>query len=241
MNHGTASLLEKARQSYQNKDWAKASYLLEEILEGDSQCSEAYFMLANMAHMRGEIGKALKAFRKVLSIEPEHTDASVALSVLLNDIGKYQEAQKVFDNAKARIKKRDRGFIDPHINKTFALKHAELGEMYFSYQRYEEALFELNKAIRLDPEYLKGRIRIAKIFHKLGHSQKAHQELRKLKNEHPRFIDGLLALGLYYYSEGKVLEAQSEWQQVLKYGPDNRDAQMYLDMSRTASQTSISS
>ena len=36
-----------------------------------------------------DIGKAIKAFNKVLSLEPNHTDASISLSVLYNPINQY--------------------------------------------------------------------------------------------------------------------------------------------------------
>ena len=57
---------------------------------------------------------------------------------------------------------------DKHINKKFASKHYELADLYLSYNRYDEALFEFNKVVGLDPENLEARIKISKVYAKKG-------------------------------------------------------------------------
>jgi hypothetical protein len=49
-----------------------------------------------------------------------------------------------------------------------------------------------------------------------------------------------MALGLLYYGNGNIIEAQSEWQGVISREPNHSDAQMYLQLSRTATETNIS-
>ena len=104
----------------------------------------------------------------------------------MNDIGRYEQAQEVFEKANKKVKQESKGVEDPHINTRFAAKHFELAEMYFSYNRYEEALFEYNKAISLNPSDLEVRIKIAKVYSKKGYLAKALEELRKLKSENPQ-------------------------------------------------------
>lgn len=85
-------LLKSARECFERLEYKKAQLLLNEIIESDDRNVDAFFLLANIFHINGEIGKAEKAFNKVLSINPEHTDAAISLSVLYNDIGKYEDA-----------------------------------------------------------------------------------------------------------------------------------------------------
>ena len=222
----------------------KALLLLNDILESNEKrpeiLAECYFQLANIAHSRGEIGKAIKSFDKAIELNPNHTDASICLSVLYNDIGHYEDAKKIFQKTDNRVKNSSsEGIDDEHIRKKFSIKHYELAELYLSYNRLEEALFEYNKAISLDEKNLEARIKVAKVYAKKKFLSKAFDELKRLKNEHPGYTPARIHLGILYYGCGKILEAQAEWQKVLAREPGHSEAAMYLNLSRTASEVSL--
>ncbi|MFL5783384.1 MAG: tetratricopeptide repeat protein [Bacteriovoracaceae bacterium] len=233
-------LLKKAKEAFQKNDFKTASLFLNEVIEQNPNSTEAYFYLANVFHVRGELGKAIKGFQRVLELDPNHTDAAISLSVIYNDIGKYEEAKAIFERANNQVKNNPtQGVADPHLNKKFSLKHYEIAEMYVSYNRCEEALFEYNKAIALDPDNLEIRIKVAKAYTKKGFTSKAFDELRRLKNEHPGYMPARIALGLLYYGNGNIIEAQSEWQNVLSREPQHPEATMYVNLSRSASETTV--
>lgn len=235
-------LLKTARECFEKLEYKKAQVVLNEIIESDDRNVDALFLLANIFHINGEIGKAIKAFNKVLNLNPEHTDAAISLSVLYNDIGQYEDAKKVFDKANERVKGKNKGsglMEDKHINKKFASKHYEIADLYLSYNRYDEALFEFNKVVGLDPENLEARIKIAKVYAKKGFVAKAIEELRNLKNEEPSYAPARIALGVIHYGNGNVLEAQSEWEKVLIKDPFHPEASMYMNLSKTATETRI--
>lgn len=233
-------LLKKAKEAFQKNDLKTASLFLNEIIDQNPNATEAFFYLANVFHVRGELGKAIKGFQRVLELDPNHTDAAISLSVIYNDIGKYEEAKAIFEKANNQVKNtQGQGLADPHLNKKFSLKHYELAEMYVSYGRADEALFEYNKAITLDPDNLEIRIKVAKAYTKKGFTSKAFDELRRLKNEHPGYMPARIALGLLYYGNGNIIEAQSEWQNVLSREPSHPEATMYVNLSRTASETTV--
>lgn len=234
-----AQLLNKGKDLFQANSFKKSMMALEEVIEINPKNIEAYFILGNIFHIKGQLGKAIKAFNKVLELDPNHTDASISLSVILNDIGKYEQAQEVFEKANNHVKKEGKGVDDPHINKKFASRHYEIAEMYFSYNRYDEALFEYNKATALDPENLEIRIKVAKVYSKKGYISKAFEELRRLKTEHPSYTPARVALGLLHYGSGNILEAQTEWQNALMKEPHNDELQMYLSLSKTATETNL--
>lgn len=233
-------LLKKAKEAFQKNDLKTASLFLNEIIDQNPNATEAYFYLANVFHVRGELGKAIKGFQRVLELDPNHTDAAISLSVIYNDIGKYEEAKAIFEKANNQVKNsQGQGVADPHLNKKFSLKHYELAEMYVSYGRCDEALFEYNKAIALDPDNLEIRIKVAKAYTKKGFSSKAFDELRRLKNENPGYMPVRIALGLLYYGNGNIIEATAEWQNVLSREPNHPEAMMYVNLSRTASETTV--
>lgn len=234
-------ILREGIDCYERGEFKKARIHFTDIVEVNGKNAQAFFYLANIFHMRGEIGKAIKAFNKVLSLDPSHTDAAISLSVLYNDIGRYEEAKKVFAKANERVKSTDsEGLIaDKHVNKKFSNKHYELADLYMSYNRFDEALFEYNKAINLDPENLEIRIKSAKVYAKKGFVEKAKEELRSLKNEYPNFVPARIALGILYYGNGQIIEAQAEWERALVKEPKNEEALMYLNIAKTATETTL--
>jgi tetratricopeptide (TPR) repeat protein len=235
-------LLKNGIDCFNRGEYKKAQALLNDIIETDSKNVDAFFYIANIFHINGEIGRAIKAFNKVLEIDPTHTDASISLSVLYNDIGHYEDAKKIFDKANERVKARtvtNEGIQDKHINKKFALKHLEMADLYLTYNRYDEALFEYNKVVALDNENLDARIKVAKVYAKKGFTSKAFDELKQLKNEYPDHIPARVSLGVLYYGTGKILEAQSEWERILAKEPSHSEAAMYLNLSKTATETTI--
>ncbi len=235
-------LLKSARECFDKQEYKKAQVVLNEIIESDDKNIDALFLMANIFHINGEIGKAIKAFTKVLTLNPEHTDSAISLSVLYNDIGQYEEARKVFEKANERVKSKGSGaglMEDAHINKKFSSKHFELADLYLSYNRYDEALFEFNKVVALDPINLEAKIKIAKVYAKKGFIAKAIEELRTLKNEEPNYAPARIALGVIHYGNGNVLEAQAEWEKVILKDPFNQEANMYLNLSKTATETNL--
>ncbi|HXH73708.1 MAG TPA: tetratricopeptide repeat protein [Bacteriovoracaceae bacterium] len=234
-------LLKKAKEAFQKNDLKTANLLLTEVIEQNPNSTEGFFYLANVFHVRGELGKAIKAFQKVLELDPHHTDAAISLSVIFNDIGRYEEAKAIFDKANNQVKNtQQQGLSDPHLNRKFSLKHYELAEMYASYGRADEALFEYNKAVTLDPDNLEIRIKVAKAYTKKGFISKAFDELKRLKNEQPGYMPARIALGLLYYGNGNIIEAQAEWQNVLSREPGHAEATMYVNLSRKATETTVS-
>ena len=235
-------LLDDAKKLYNLRNFQEAQLKFQKILSKDSRHSDAYFYLGNIFHQKGEIGKAINAFKKVVILDENNTDAAISLSVIYNDIGQYDEAKKIFErvNEKVKSKSSTDGFQHKKINKKFALKHNELGELYLSYQRYDEALFEFKKAAALNPDAIEYRIRLAKTFAKKGFHTKALEELKRLKNEFPKSTDVRMALGLLYYAQGKMLEAQMEWEAVLVKNPYHEEAGHYLNQCKGVQETVLS-
>lgn len=234
------SALTKAINAFKNKQFNLAQSTLEDLVKTNEEIPSAWFHLGNIFHLKGQLGKAVQAFQKVLELEPGHTDASISLSVILNDIGRYEEARKYFEGANHNVKRDEgQGVFEDSIDRKFAHKHFELAELYFSYNRFDEALFEYTKAQKLNKDNLEISIRIAKLYAKQGFNNKAQEELKSLKRQHPSFLSARIALGLLHYGQGKVIEAQTEWNSVLSFEPAHQEANMYLNLSNNATETSL--
>jgi tetratricopeptide (TPR) repeat protein len=239
MKMNQANLYKEAKDLFDKNQLNAAKILFEKIVLNEANHLDANFWLGNIYYLKGEMAKAIKAFKLILQIDPHHTEAAVSLSVILNDIGRYEEASKVYASANQNVGTNKDFPDDPHLNKKFSLKHYELAELYYRHNRYDEALFEYNKARDLDLSNLELRIKIAKVYSKKGFFAKAQEELTRLKSEHPEFIPARIAMGLLFYSQGQIVEAQSEWRFALSKEPQNEQIKTYLKISDNATETRI--
>jgi tetratricopeptide (TPR) repeat protein len=216
-----------------HKEFGKAETLIREKLRDEPNSADGHYLLGVMHYFQGQFAPTVENLRRALSLDPQHTDAAICLSVLFNDIGKYDDAKRVFEQANQSVAHKRTG-DDMGIDRKFAVKHMELADLYFRYRRYDEAIEEYAKAAMLDPTTLEIRIRLAKAYAKKGFLTRAMQELQQLKHEHSHFTPARIQLGLLHYSQGNVLDAELEWEGVAEIEPGNREAQAYLEMCKQA-------
>lgn len=162
--------------------------------------ADGHYLLGVMHHFKGNLRETVQSLREALRLDPRHTDAAICLSVLLNDIGRYDEAKGIFEIANHSVSSKRSG-DDFEVDQKFAIKHLEIADLYFRYRRYDEAIDEYAKAAALDPFTFDIRIRLAKAYAKKGFVTRAIQELQQLKTENPRYIPARLQLGLFHYSQ----------------------------------------
>lgn len=233
--------LETIQKKIQNRDFHSAQDELEKLVNDasvvDSEKKSFFHLLGTTFYLQGNVGRSIECFKSALKIDPKHTDSAISLSVVYNDIGKYEEAKRVYQIANQSLKLKSQG-SDAHLDRQFALKHLELGDLYLKFHRYDDALEEYSKTLRLDAGQLEVRIKIAKVYAKKGFTTRAIQELQQLCYEHEDFVPARVQLGLMYFSLGNVIDAQLEWEKVKRLNPNNLEVQTYLDMAKQATETS---
>lgn len=223
----------KIQELLSSKEFGRAEELIREKLKANPSSADAHYLLGVSAYFQGKLAPTIENLRRALSIDPRHTDAAICLSVLLNDIGKYDDAKQVFEQANHSVAQKKTG-DDLAVDRKFAVKHLELADLYFRYRRYDEAIEEYSRAAALDPFEADIRIRLAKAYAKKGFLTRAMQELQQLKTEHPSNVAARIQLGLLHYSQGNVLDAELEWEAVLDIEAKNREALAYLEMAKRA-------
>ena len=224
-------LLETAREHFREGNYRVAESLLQQLVLHDGRNPEVFHMMATIAYDQGKFNKAIKTFRRALEIDPTYTDASVGLSIILNDLGRYEEGKKVFVEAQEALAKRSTE-ADPYIQEKLATKHDELGELYFQYKRFDEALEQYFKALSLSSRKAELKMKIVECFLKKDDGARALKELRTIVQEYPQFIPARLKLGLIYYHAKKVVEAVEQWETVLLRDPEHPVALKYLQMAQ---------
>jgi len=229
-------LLETAREHFREGNYRVAENLLQQLLVGNIKNPEIYHMMATIYYDQGKFNKAIKTFRRALEIEPGFTDASVGLSIILNDLGRYDEGKKVFVDAQQALAKKSNE-PDAYSQEKLATKHDELGELYFQYKRYDEALEQYNRAMNLSTRKAELKMKAIECYVKKGDDSRAIKELRNVVAEFPQFIPARLKLGLLFFNARKTMEAVEQWESVLMRDPEHPLALRYLQMAQESGST----
>ena len=109
----------------QRKEFGKAEAMIRERLREEPDSADPYYLMGVLHYFQGQLGPTVEHLRRALSLDPQHTDAAICLSVLFNDIGKYDEAKRVFEQANQSVAHKRTG-DDMGIDRKFAVKHMEL-------------------------------------------------------------------------------------------------------------------
>jgi tetratricopeptide (TPR) repeat protein len=211
------------------RNYSDAELMLEQGMMTEPDNADYFYLRGLMRSYQGKLVDSIEDLKRALHYDPKHTDAAVCLSVILNDIGRYDEAKKIFEQANQSVFLKQIG-DDSQIDRRFAVKHFELGDLYFRYRRFDESVEEYNKAILLDPQSIDIRVKRAKAFAKKGFITRAIQDLQQLKVERPTDLTVRIQLGLLHYSQGNVLDAEIEWESVLEIDPVHREAIAYIEL-----------
>lgn len=231
-------LLELAREKFRSGQMPMAERLLQQLILLNNKIPEVYHMLATIYYDQGKFTKAIQTFKRALEIDPSFTDASVGLSIIYNDLGKYEEGKSVFEEAQ-RVLAQKKAKGDPYIEERLSNKHLELGDLYFQYHRFEEALEQYLKAAALTTRKPDMQMKVVEVYLRKNQGNKAIKELRKLVENYPTYLPAKLKLGVVFYNSNKVVEAIQEWEGVLMRDPQHADALNYIKLAQEVGVTSL--
>jgi len=187
-------------------------------------------MLGTIYYDQGKFNKAIRAFKRALEIDPAFTDSSVGLSIILNDLGRYDEGKKVFEEAKAMLSLKNRE-DDTTVNLKLSEKHDALGDLYFQYERFSEAQREFETALKLTPSKVSMQLKIAECHLRLDNFEESVNLLLEIIESDPRNNTARLRLGKIYYDSHRITKAIESWEEVLEYDPENVQAKDYLRLA----------
>jgi tetratricopeptide (TPR) repeat protein len=224
-------MLETAREQFRQGHYHVAESLLQQLMISDTQNPEIHHMLATIYYDQGKFNKAIRTFRRALEIDPAFTDASVGLSIILNDIGRYEEGKKVFMDAQEALNRRNHQ-PDAYLLAKIATKLDELGELYFQAKNFREAIEQYEKALSLSRRKAELKMKVVECHLHLEDTARAQQELRALIQEFPQFTPARLKLGMIHYNGGQVIEAVEQWEGILMRDPEHPTALQYLKMAQ---------
>ena len=132
-----------------------AQPILHQMILDGVQRAEVFHMMGAIYHDQSRFKKAIRFFKKALALEPGFTEASIGLSVVLNDLGRYDQARRVFERAQKTLAEPE-GAANEGVQRRMAEKHVEMGELYFQHAWYKDAAQQFKKSLVLWP----GRVKV---------------------------------------------------------------------------------
>lgn len=231
-------LFQMAKDSFNEDNYGQAEPLLNQLILQNKKSPEVFQMLGTIYYDQGKFNKAIRSFRRALEIDPSFTDASLGLSIILNDIGKYEEGKKVFEEAQIMLQQRS-AEEDPYINEKIAIKHDELAELYLQYKRPKEALDQYYKALKLSTRIPEITMKIVECFLAMNDQDQAQKEISDLVKRYPSFMGARIKLGRIYFDRGEVVAAVEAWEGVLARDPDNAEAGRLLKQAQAKDTTRL--
>jgi len=223
---------EKARRLYEDGNYTQAERLYLQILKTNPKgYADVFNKLGLIHHRKGRLVKAADSFEKALSLNPKYTEASLNLAVTYNDLGRFDDANRVFSQA-TNVVKNEPTTLDPFIQGKLADTHGKLGDMYFDLALYDDALKEYRKALKLRPSFVDIMTKIGIALREQRAFDEAIQMLMKAKQTNPKYILPYIHLGIAYYMKGFLDLAMEEWEAAQRIDPSRREVQVYIALAK---------
>ena len=238
MDDHLKQLLLLGREHYQKREFAKAEYLLKQVVQQTDRFADVFDMLGVIAHSQGDFGHAEQFFEKAVSLNPNYTEAQLNLMVTYNDLGKYDSAREIYSRIRGRAAGGE-GPADPFAMGKIANMHAEISQAYQDAGMPAEAVSELERAVALCPTFADLRTRLATLYRDMGQKERAREQLEIAKQHNPNYVQARVLLGVALLSAGEHGAAISEFEAVLERDAEHKGAQMYLKIAVSQRQNSV--
>src|SRR5256714_741110 len=206
-------LVEQANERFQLQDYYGAIHLLEEVVGTGRAFADAHHLLGVSYSLAGQAEKALEQLDRALALNPNYIEALIHRALVLNELGREEEANAVLRRAK-QIGSERRAGLPGHMAAKLANQHAALGQAYLEAGGLNEAIAQYEAALALGPAFHDLRYKLGRLLLEAGRALEAHEHFQTIVRERPAYLDAAAMLGLACYLAGDGLAARAGWGEV---------------------------
>lgn len=229
-------MISLGKQCFDHRQYKKAEHYFKKVISLNKNYADVFNMLGVINHIEGKFSSAVEHFRRALKINPRYTEALLNLTVLLNDLGQYTAAKKLYSQLKQAPSVGQKQ-IEPVLRGKLSNLHSDIGEIYRSIGLYPYAIDEYKKALNLNPNYFDIRTKLGQAYRENSQLPQSLKELKKVLKAKTNYSPARVQLGVTLYSQGKHTNAKKEWKKVISKDPDNDYAKMYLRLCEAQAAT----
>ena len=220
-------LVEQANERFQLQDYYGAIHLLEEVIATGRAFADAHHLLGLSYSLAGQPEKALEELDRAVALNPNYIEALIHRALVLNELGREEEANAVLRRARQVTTERRAGFHG-HVAAKLANHHAALGNAYYEAGGLAEAIGQYEAALRLGPAFHDLRYKLGRMLLEAGRALDAHEQFQLIVRERPSFLDAAAMLGMASYLAGDGLAARAVWEELRARRPEDPRVEAYL-------------
>lgn len=225
----SSDLLTLAIERFAIRDYHGAALALFEITRGGSAYADAYNLLGLTLAMLDRPSEALDALDQALRINPNYIEAHLNRGIVLNQLGRTDEAQAEMEYAESLGAPDSTGYPTVVANK-LANAHRHLGELYRAAGSLDEAVAQFRRALELRPRFADIRLVLGRTLIDAGRYDDAARELDAALDVRPNWLDAMLLRGLVGYLQGDFAAARAVWDEAAARHPDEPRLEVYRNM-----------
>lgn len=229
MSGQTELLLARARERFVVQDYYGAVHLLDTVVDSGRAFADVHHLLGVCLSLLGQPQRALSELDRALELNPRYVEALIHRGLVLNELGRTEEAEEAFARATSQLERSTGGLPTP-VAAQLANRHADLADSYAGAGALDRAIEQYERALELGPEFHDLRFRMARLLLDAGRSLEARDALERVLEARPTFVDAEAALGLARYLSGDAAGARDVWQACLERRPENARVEAYLSM-----------
>lgn len=176
---------------------------------------------AVVLHQRGELAEAEQVYRKILTMDPLHSDSLHLLGVLAHQVGRDDVAIALIQQAIA-------------IDKNQASYHSNLGTALHALGNLSEAAVSYRNALFLNPQMAEAHLNLGAVLQAQGKTAAAEARFRQALAIKPDLAEAYVNLGNILLDQGKREEAAASHEKALTLKPDLAAAHFNLGNAHQA-------
>src|SRR5918995_1393317 len=109
----TELLLARARERFVVQDYYGAVHLLETVVDSGRSFADVHHLLGVSLSLLGQEQRALSELERALELNPQYVEALIHRGLVLNELGRTEEAEQAFTKASANLGKQTAGMPAP--------------------------------------------------------------------------------------------------------------------------------
>ena len=213
--------------AWERDDFESALETFRGVLEDYPEFADVQNKAGLCLAMLGRLEESLGHFEAAVQHNSSYAEAHLNRGIILNDLGRHDEAQDAFLKA-GELDSRDSPVFPSEVGNRIAVTHAQLGDLYLVANHPSKAIQHYRAALEIRPRFMDIRSKFAETLIELGELVQAKEELAVILEARPSFVGARVRLGVVLRRLGDDAGAVREWTRCLKDDPRDMRARAYL-------------
>jgi len=219
--------IQRGMSAWEQDDFSDAFDHFEAILKENPNFADVRNKAGLCLAMMGETNRALAQFDMALEANEAYAEAHLNRAIILNEMGRFDEAKMAFQRASA-LDTRDGGAFPSDAGNRLAISHAKTGDLYMVGDAPERASHEFEEALGIRPRYADIRSKLAEAYLRQNRLEDAKTQLELILGDRDTFTGARVKLGLVLHRLGDDEGARREWNRCREEDPEDMRIRAFM-------------